>query len=275
MQDIIFQAGKKALPLNKTRIMGILNCTPDSFSDGGKFNNTTAAVAHAEKMIADGADIIDIGGQSTRPGYTAISPEKEWRRIEDIVTALSKIDIILSVDTFYPFVARKAIETGVHIINDVTGFGKDMMKIAAESNCGCIIMYPHGAENGDIFNSARDFFSQKQMEANRLGISNQRLCMDPGIGFGKTYEENLQLIANVRKTKLTGTAYLMAASRKRVIGQPSGNPPFKERLSGTIAAHTHALMGGADILRVHDVKEAVQAARVSDALAVYKEENFG
>lgn len=266
----VFQAGKHRFVLGeRTYIMGILNVTPDSFSDGGKYFTPQKAVEHAMEMQEQGADILDIGGQSTRPGHVAIPWEEEWERIAPVLDALQgKVQAAISVDTFYPQVAERALEAGADIINDVTGFSPEMWKTAREhSGCGCIVM--HGQELSPEENAAEAvhrFFVKKKEEAIAAGIEPHCLCMDPGIGFGKTYEQNLQLLAQVEKEKLPETAFLMAASRKRVIGAPCGNPPFEERLAGTLAAHTLSLAGGADILRVHDVKEAVQAAKVADAV---------
>lgn len=262
-----FQAGRYRLPLGeKTYIMGICNVTPDSFSDGGQFLRPQDAIDHALCMQQEGADLIDIGGQSTRPGFQAISPQEEWQRLQPVLEGLrGRLTVPLSVDTFYPQVAALACENGADIINDVTGFAPDMWKVAAQYGCGCIVMHPSEPE-GDVLPAVRTFFEQKRQEAARWGIDETKLCMDPGIGFGKTYEQNLQLIRDVKEYRLETCALLMAASRKRVIGRPCGDPPFAQRLSGTLAAHTVAQMGGADMLRVHDVKEAVQAARVVDAL---------
>lgn len=269
-----FQAGKFSLPLNeKTYIMGILNVTPDSFSDGGLFFSAEKAMEHALEMREQGADIIDIGAQSTRPGYTPISPEQEWERLEPVLRALhGRLDVPVSVDTYFPQVAQAALENGADIINDIHGFTDEgMFKVAARSDCGCIIMHPCGAD-GNILTAIHSFFSEKQKEALANGISQNRICFDPGVGFGKTLEQNYQILANVEQIKFVGCAFLMAASRKRVIGAPCGNPPFEERLYGTIAAHTLAMAGGADILRVHDVAQAVQAAKVADAVLHAKQE---
>lgn len=269
----VFQAGGKIFPLTRTYVMGILNVTPDSFSDGGKYLDPEQALARAREMEAEGADIIDIGGQSTRPGYEAVSPGEEWERIREVLPAVLKhTGLAVSVDTFYPQVAEKALAAGAHIINDVTGFGEEMLRAEAGSGCGCIVMHPgdSGAmpEDGgrDILREVRAFFENRLEAAERFGVSPRRLCFDPGVGFGKTLEENLRLIAGVGKTKIPGSAYLMAASRKRVTGAFCGNPPFEERLAATLAVHTAAVLGGADLVRVHDVKEAVQAARMADAL---------
>lgn len=263
-----FQAGKHCLPLNRTYCMGILNVTPDSFSDGGRYLDPDAAVAHALEMQAQGADIIDIGGQSTRPGYEPIPPEEEWARISQVLPAVVRATgLPVSVDTFYPWVAQRALEAGASILNDVKGFGPEMLQVAAGSQCGCVVMDP-GTTGGGICARVREFFLDRLRQARALGIDPARLCFDPGIGFGKTMEENLDLLAGVDRTKVEGCAFLMAASRKRVTGIVCGNPPFAERLPATLAAHTAAVLGGADILRVHDVKEAVQAAAMADALAL-------
>lgn len=266
----IFQAGKCRFPLGeRTYIMGILNVTPDSFSDGGKYLQPEKAAAHALEMQEQGADILDIGGQSTRPGYRAIPWEEEWARIAPVLGALQgKVQAAVSVDTFYPQVAERALAAGADIINDVTGFSPEMWKVAAQfPGCGCVVMHGQALlPQEDAAAAVHQFFLQKKEEALAAGISLERLCMDPGVGFGKTYEQNLQLLAQVEREKLPETAFLMAASRKRVIGAPCGNPPFEERLAGTLAAHTLAVAGGADILRVHDIREAVQAARVADAV---------
>ena len=262
----VFQAGVFSLPLNRTYVMGILNVTPDSFSDGGKYLDPAQAVARALEMKAQGADILDIGGQSTRPGFSPISPEEEWQRIAPVLPAVVKeTGLPVSVDTFYPWVAQRALEAGASILNDVTGFGEEMLQVAAGSSCGCVVMDP-GGEGGDVFARTKGFFLDRLQAAEQLGIPRQRLGFDPGIRFGKTLEENLALIAHVERVKVEGCAFLMAASRKRVTGAVCGNPPFEQRLPATLAAHTAAILGGADMVRVHDVKEAVQAANMADAL---------
>lgn len=262
-----FQAKSRRFPLNRTYVVGILNITPDSFSDGGEYLEPEKALARAKEMEAQGADIIDIGGQSTRPGYTLLSPEEEWLRLREILPRVAaETEAAISVDTFYPQVAEKALAAGADIINDVSGFGEEMLRAVAGSGCGCVVMYPKGGEGGNILEQAKGFFGNRMEAAGKFGIQPQLLCMDPGIGFGKTMEENYALIARLREAKLPGVACLMAASRKRVTGAPCGNPPFAQRLPATLAAHTAAILAGADMVRVHDVKEAVQAARMADAL---------
>ena len=258
----IFKAGKYELELSKkTYIMGILNVTPDSFSDGGMWNNTDKAVKRAIEMVAQGADIIDVGGQSTRPGHTIITAEEELDRIYDVVKILTdELDVPISVDTYYSDVAKEVLSLGVSIINDVKGFEKEMLKVASESDCGCIVM--HSNQGKDI----KQFFERKKTEALDFGIESKRLCFDPGIGFSKLYEENLSILNNFDKICIDDCAMMIAASRKRCIGTPCGDPEFKDRDAGTIAAHTIAISKGADIIRVHNIDKAVQAAKVTDAI---------
>lgn len=260
----VFHAGKYSLPLGqKTYVMGIVNVTPDSFSDGGKWSNPEKAAEHALLLQEQGADFLDLGGQSTRPGYTPIGCKEEWERLEPVFALLKgKIRVPVSVDTFYPEVAQRALEAGADIINDVTGFARqEMFSLAKQYDCGCIIMHDQPG-----FATIRPFFARQLEKAVQFGLSPEQVCFDPGVGFGKTYEENLRIVGELKTLLIPGTAMLVGASRKRVIGQPCGNPPFTERLPGTIAAHTLAIAGGADIIRVHDVAEAVQAVRVADAV---------
>lgn len=260
----VFQAGRYTLPLGeKTYVMGIVNVTPDSFSDGGKWNEPAAAVEHALLLQEQGADILDVGAQSTRPGYQPVSAQEEWERLSPVLDKLvGLVKIPVSVDTFYPEVARLSLQAGVDIINDVTGFREEeMYELAVQCACGCVIMHDQPGFDGIL-----PFFEERRAKAEEYGIDARRLCFDPGIGFGKTYEENLRILRELSSLIEPDCAMLVGASRKRVIGQPCGNPPFAERMPGTIAAHTIAAAGGADIVRAHDVKEAVQAARVADAI---------
>lgn len=261
-----FAARGHVFTLDRPYIMGILNVTPDSFSDGGRYFDPAAALERAREMEREGADIIDVGAQSTRPGYTAIPQEEEWARLQAVLPAILRaVRVPVSVDTFYPWVAQKALSAGAHIINDVSGFPDGMLAAVAGSGCGCVVMCPTGGAR-DIFAHVKGFFEERRAAARRYGIEDARLCFDPGIGFGKTMEENLSLIAHVDKTRLPGCAYLMAASRKRVTGFACGDPPFEERLPATLAAHTAAVLGGADFLRVHDVPQSLQAARMAGCL---------
>ena len=288
----LWRAGRYSLPLGeKTYIMAIVNVTPDSFSDGGKYFSAEQAIRRALDAQDQGADIIDIGAQSTRPGFSPISAEEEAARLVPVLEGLrGRLHVPVSIDTFYPGVALESLRLGADILNDVTGFSDpEMIAAAAGSDCGCIVMHntafsilpdapshDAGYETEPITERVRGFFDRRGAELVRAGIAVERICFDPGIGFGKTLEENMGLLANTHLlTDGLDSAFLMAASRKRVIGAPCGDPPFEQRMPGTIAAHTIAQCGGADILRVHDVPEAVQAAWVADALLAQRRISHG
>ena len=288
----LWRAGRYSLPLGeKTYIMAIVNVTPDSFSDGGKYFSAEQAIRRALDAQDQGADIIDIGAQSTRPGFSPISAEEEAARLVPVLEGLrGRLHVPVSIDTFYPSVALESLRLGADILNDVTGFSDpEMIAAAAGADCGCIVMHntafsilpdapshDAGHEAEPITERVRGFFDRRGAELVRAGIAAERICFDPGIGFGKTLEENMGLLANTHLlTDGLDSAFLMAASRKRVIGAPCGDPPFEQRMPGTIAAHTIAQCGGADILRVHDVPEAVQAARVADALLAQRRISHG
>ena len=291
----LWRAGRYSLPLGeKTYIMAIVNVTPDSFSDGGKYFSAEQAIRRALDAQDQGADIIDIGAQSTRPGFSPISAEEEEEEAARLVPVLEglrgRLHVPVSIDTFYPGVALESLRLGADILNDVTGFSDpEMIAAAAGADCGCIVMHntafsilpdapshDAGHEAEPITERVCGFFDRRGAELVRAGIAMERICFDPGIGFGKTLEENMGLLANTHLlTDGLDSAFLMAASRKRVIGAPCGDPPFEQRMPGTIAAHTIAQCGGADILRVHDVPEAVQAARVADALLAQRRISHG
>ena len=259
----IFNCGKYSLDLDKKiYIMGILNVTPDSFSDGGLFFNPEKAVEHAIDMQNDGADIIDIGAQSTRPGHTKISVQEEWNRLEPILRKLKHIiKIPISIDTFYPEIAKRALNFGVSIINDVTGFKNDKMwDIASNSNCGCIIIHDGPAS------TAKKFFKESLDKAKSYSIHKSRICLDPGIGFGKDFRDNIDIIKNLGSLKVDSMPILMALSKKSFIGKICNEIPTSERLPGTIVANSISIMNGANIIRVHDVKEAFTSIQVLKAL---------
>ncbi len=268
---LCFHAGRHSFPLGeRTYIMGILNVTPDSFSDGGRYDDPGRAAERALEMEREGADILDIGAQSTRPGFTPVSAEEEWARLAPVLERLrSRLRIPISVDTFYPEVARRALYAGAEIINDVDGMeNPDMLTVLRGSGCGYVVMhsqsdgYPFGVAEG-----VRRFLAGRVLRALEAGVDRGRICIDPGIGFGKTHEENLELIRDLKEVQIMGCALLVGASRKRVIALSCGDPPVEKRLYGTIAAHSIAIFNGADIVRVHDVAEAKQAVLVADAIA--------
>lgn len=270
----ILQFCSRQLDLSvRTHIMGILNVTPDSFSDGGRYDAIGKAVERAVQIQEEGADILDIGGQSTRPGHTPISAEEEWQRIQPVLEALrGRVTIPISVDTYYREVAVRALEAGAQILNDVSGsMDNGMPQVAAQYSAALVMMHGgNGADaedSADAINEVRRYFEQALELAERVGLPRQSVCLDPGIGFGKPRMGDLELIARLPDLRLglPDVALLVGASRKRVVGMCCGNPPFSERLPGTLAIHTLAQWNGANILRVHDVAAAVQAARVTDA----------
>ena len=252
---------------SRTYIMGIINITPDSFSDGGDNFSSEQALKTALVFEKQGADILDIGGQSTRPGALQITAKEEWERLKDaLFLILKNTNTPVSVDTFYPEVAEKALEMGCHIINDVSGkVNPQMAEVIKKYNAGWVIMHSCDEGDEDISSLVHNRLKTMLNSAVSLGINKENICIDPGIGFGKTMEQNLKLIAETDKVKIKDCAYLLGASRKRVIGYALGDEslPFKERDFGTIAVNTVGILGGADILRVHNVSAAVQAANVT------------
>ncbi len=258
-----FKAGKYSLKIGeKTFIMGILNVTPDSFSDGGKYMSLEKAVQRAFEIENLGADIIDIGGQSTRPGFKLVSPEEEWSRLSELLCQIKdKLHIPISIDTFYPKVAKKAIQFGASIINDVTGFeNPEMLEVISESEAGAVLM--HCSRDGDI----KQFFENKIKVAEEYGISRERICLDPGIGFNKTRPQDRWIINYLKCLKIENMPMLVGVSRKRVIAEFCDYGDNCARLPGTVAANTLAISQGADIIRVHDVKESVYASRLVDSI---------
>lgn len=249
---------------SRTLIMGIVNITPDSFSDGGDNFLPGDAIDTVIKMIMNGVDIIDLGAQSTRPGYKLISPEEEWKRLEPVLKQISgKIKMPISVDTFYPQVAQKAIQSGADIINDVSGIvSPQMAEIVKKTGAGWIIMHNGSGSVEDV----RYFFKRSDAEIKRIGIDKRQICFDMGIGFGKTRSQNMELISNVRKYKIYGYPLLLACSRKRVIREGSRQNVPKKRVYGNIAADTAAILGGVDIIRLHDVENEKQGIYMADAL---------
>jgi len=263
----------QALKLDHTIIMGVLNVTPDSFYDGGMFFTPEKAIARAQQMIGEGAEIIDIGGESSKPGSKPISEKEELKRILPVVKALLKErQTIVSVDSYRESVQRKCLELGTHIINDIYGFrSQEMLSIAREFKAACIVMHMQGKPETmqknprykNVVFEIRDFFKERIAVAEKHGIKN--LIIDPGIGFGKTLEHNLQILHNLSSFKSLGKPVLVGVSRKSFIGKIA-NVEAVERLPGTIAANTLAISNGASILRVHDVKECKQAVLVAEAI---------
>ncbi len=254
----------------KTYIMGILNVTPDSFSDGGSFDETEKAIAHAQEMVAQGVDIIDVGGESTRPGHTVISDEEEINRIVPIIRALKKsIHVPISLDTYKSAVAQVALENGVDMINDIWGLQKDekMASVVAKFNAPIIVMHNQDTTSysGDIMEEVIRVLNKSVDIAVANGVDRENIILDPGIGFGKTSEQNLFVMARLSELKVIGLPILLGTSRKSMIGKILDLPP-NERVEGTVATSVIGIMQGMNILRVHDVKENYRAAKVADAI---------
>jgi dihydropteroate synthase len=260
------------LPIGgRTLVMGIVNVTPDSFSDGGQFLEPTKAVAQARLLAEQGADVLDIGAESTRPygGMKAVDAEEELMRLKPVLPDVVKTGIPVSVDTMKPKVAAWALEQGAVILNDVWGFQRDadMARVAAEHGATVVLM--HNREKADaaidILADIRDFFARSLEIAARAGVARNRIVLDPGIGFGKTPEQSIQAIARLSELREFGQPLLMGLSRKRFMESVSPAPPDR-RLGGSVAGNVMAALAGADIVRVHDVADTVQALRVMDAI---------
>lgn len=259
---------------NRTLVMGILNITPDSFSDGGKSFDTENAVFNALKMESEGADIIDIGACSTAPGNTAVSLEEELRRLKKVLPFLAtKLKIPVSVDTFSPEVAEFAVKNGAVIVNDESGcFNKNMARVVKEFGTGWVFMHTGGKSSAEIceykngvVNDVLDFFSYMKKEAVSYGIKENALCYDYGIGFGKTRNDDITLLKNTDKFK-DFSPLLVGVSKKRVVGEATGEFETQNRVYGSVAAETVASFLGAGILRVHDVKACVDAVKMCEAI---------
>jgi dihydropteroate synthase len=261
----------RLLAENRPIVMGILNVTPDSFSDGGQFNDAKGAIQHAEQMIEQGADIIDVGGESTRPypGAKPITLEEELGRLHNILPAVIQLGKPVSIDTMKPEVALWAVGLGVKMVNDVWGLQRDpnMARVVADSGVPVVVM--HNRYKADptinIVADINAFFTHSMDLASRAGIPRESIVLDPGIGFGKTPGQSLQAIAQLDAFKRFGQPLLVGASRKRFINEVSPSDPM-DRLGGSVAAHAVAYLNGAAIIRTHDVAETLQALRVAAAI---------
>ena len=264
----------------RTLVMGVLNVTPDSFSDGGQFFSLERAVAHAEQMASEGADLIDIGGESTRPGSEFVSEEEELRRVIPVIERLAGILAVpISIDTTKSSVARAALEAGAEIVNDISGlrFDPQIADEVANANAGLILMHSRGTPKtmqllppvDNVMKEVIDGLRESVSLARERGVASQSIAIDPGIGFGKTAEENLVIVANLEQLAAEFSDFPIAigTSRKSFIGKLLDNAPPDQRLYGTIASTVVAAMNGAHIVRVHDVKAAVEALRIADAIA--------
>ncbi|MGB8957159.1 MAG: dihydropteroate synthase [Tumebacillaceae bacterium] len=263
-------AGRYLLEFGKrTLIMGILNITPDSFSDGGRWADLDKAVEHAKRMIAEGADILDIGGESTRPGHAPVSAEEEIRRVVPVIERLAReVDIPISIDTYKSSVAAAAVRAGAHIVNDVWGGLADpeMAAVCAQLDCPFIIMDNRDTPyEDDVMAGVIRDMRRQIANALQAGVRDENLILDPGIGFGKTHEQNLLVMRHLDEITALGYPVLLGTSRKSMIGNALGLP-VDQRVEGTAATVALGIAKGVDIVRVHDVKEMARVARMTDAM---------
>ena len=265
-------------PTAATRLMGIVNVTPDSFSDGGRYLDPQAAIEHGRELAADGAEILDVGGESTRPGAEAVAAEVERERVEPVVAALAGPDgdgATVSIDSSKATVAEAALNAGAAIVNDVTALRADpeLAGLCAARDCGLILMHMLGTPRtmqddpryADVVDDVRAFLAERIEAAVAAGVDERRIWIDPGIGFGKTVEHNLELLRRLGELRELGRPIVVGTSRKRFLGTLTGRE-VDDRIGGTIASSVLALRAGADVLRVHDVAEAREARDVAEAI---------
>ena len=272
---LYWQCGSKRLKLDRTLIMGIVNVTPDSFSDGGKHNDVDAAIEWGCRLIQEGADILDIGGESTRPGAEEVSVERELRRVIPVVEALASRGFVVSVDTSKAEVMREALNAGASILNDVRSFEEEgALDVAANSSAGLVIMHMCGTPktgfgqmNDDGYlEEIEDYLKRRQNALQALGVSPDRICWDAGFGFGKTVRQNFGILANTQRFVQSGQPYLVGLSRKSSLGAVTGIDNPCERVSASVAGALLAAERGAQMVRVHDVKQTKQALNVLNAV---------
>lgn len=275
MAKKIIECGRHKISLDATVVMGILNVTPDSFYDGGRYESIEDALERARKMVADGAGILDVGGESTRPGSEAISVEEEVGRVVPVIKELAgELEVPISIDSYKPEVVSKAIDAGASMVNDVNGLRSyGMAKLVAESGLPVVLMHMQGSPRSmqdnpsykDVVSYIKAFFEERIEYAKSRGVAEEQIILDPGIGFGKTLAHNLEIIKRLSEFTELGYPILVGASRKSMIGEILGAGP-ENRLEGSLAVAVASIMNGASILRVHDVAETVRAARVADAV---------
>jgi dihydropteroate synthase len=276
---LVWRCRDRELPLDeRTLVMGIVNVTPDSFSDGGMFRDTAAAVAHGLRLLEEGADILDVGGESTRPGSDPVGPDEERSRVLPVVEGLRREapEALLSVDTRRAAVAEAAVSSGADIVNDVTaGIDPEMFRVVAAAGAGLVLMHMQGEPKtmqvdpryDDVVGEVRAFLRERLDTAVAAGIGRDRLAVDPGIGFGKNLQHNLDLLHSIGSFRELGVPVLAGVSRKRFIGELSGVDDPAGRLEGSVAAAVWCATQGVDVVRVHDVGPTVRALRVAEAIA--------
>ena len=271
----ILRCGELSLDLSVPHVMGILNVTPDSFSDGGKHNGKAQAIAHAKQMIADGATVIDVGGESTRPGASVVEVEEEIRRVVPVVEALAELDVVISIDTSQPEVIQAAVAAGAHIWNDVRALTRpNALETAAELNIPVIIMHMRGEPttmNGldqydNVTLDVMAELSQRVSDALKAGVKAENIMIDPGFGFAKNAKQNLKLLKEFHQLNQLGYPILSALSRKRFIGEALGGADAGQRAVGSVAGHLLSIQQGACMVRAHDVKAMSDAIKVWQAM---------
>jgi len=270
----VLRCGRYVLPLARALVMGVVNITPDSFSDGGEFFGTELAVAHARTLVAEGADLIDIGGESTRPGALPVSVDEELNRVMPVLEALAPLGVPVSVDTSKPEIMRAALASGADMINDIAGFRTPgALEAAAPSDAALCIMHMQGEPRtmqaaphyDDVVTEVHAFLHARALAARELGVADDRIVIDPGFGFGKSFEHNLQLLHDLRKLAELGWPVLVGLSRKSMLGKITGRQSH-ERVHASVAAALLAVVNGARIVRVHDVRATRDALAVLEAL---------
>lgn len=271
----ILRCGELSLDLSVPHVMGILNVTPDSFSDGGKHNGKAQAIAHAQQMIADGATVIDVGGESTRPGASVVEVEEEIRRVVPVVEALAELDVVISIDTSQAEVIQAAVAAGAHIWNDVRALTRpNALETAAELNIPVIIMHMRGEPttmNGldqydNVTLDVMTELSQRVADALKAGVKAENIMIDPGFGFAKNAKQNLKLLNEFHQLNQLGYPILSALSRKRFIGEALGGADAGQRAVGSVAGHLLSIQQGACMVRAHDVKAMSDAIKVWQAM---------
>lgn len=254
---------------NHTYVMGILNLTPDSFSDGGKFNQMDQALFHVEEMLKEGMDILDVGGESTRPGYTLLPEEEEIARVVPVIEAVkARFDVPVSLDTYKAKVAAEGIKAGADLINDIWGlkYDENMARLIAKEGLPCVLMHNrNNTDYGDFLKDVLYDLNETIDLAKKAGIGEDKIILDPGVGFGKTYEHNLQIIHRLEALHTLGYPLLLGTSRKSVIGLTL-DLPASSRVEGTIVTTVFGVMKGCAFVRVHDVKENVRAIKMTEAI---------
>ncbi len=278
----VFKFGLKSRDLtNDFLIMGILNVTPDSFSDGGQYNDVDSALKRCEEMIEEGADIVDVGGESTRPGSSSVSCDEELRRVVPVIEAIKRrFDTTVSVDTYKSEVAKAVLELGVEIINDISGlnFDKNMIDVLSNSSCGIVAMHIKGKPKDmqknphyeHLICEINEYFEDILKKAELNGIEKERIVLDPGIGFGKKFEDNFKIINNLQSFKIFSRPLLVGLSKKSFIGYALNEEDTRKRLFGTIGANVTAFLKGARIFRVHDVRQNLEAIKLAASIIYEK-----